>query len=266
MGLLDGILDAVGVGTTGIPWGSIASAGLGFLGQESANESNQQIAQNNSAFNAEQAQKQMDFQERMSNTSYQRGVKDMEAAGLNPMLAYSQGGASSPSGAAGAAVQPASMQNAAGAGIAAAAQAAQVDQTAAQTRNIEADTANKKADLAGRQMSGPLTEANINLLRRQTTKAIADAELSAAQTDRVKYEIENILKQGAEIDTRAALNRINAVLQKNDIPRMEAEAKYFGTREGRESPRNKYGAQTPFRLLENLGGQIFNSAGSWSKR
>jgi len=45
-----------------------------------------------------QAQKQMDFQERMSSSAHQREVKDLLAAGLNPMLSVNAG-ESTPGGA-----------------------------------------------------------------------------------------------------------------------------------------------------------------------
>jgi hypothetical protein len=50
-------------------------------------------------FNKDQAYENRKWQQMMSSTAYQRAMDDMKAAGLNPILAYKQGGASSPSGA-----------------------------------------------------------------------------------------------------------------------------------------------------------------------
>lgn len=53
------------------------------------------------SYNSAQAAANRAWQEKMSNTSYQRAVEDMRKAGINPILAYTQGGASTPSGAQG---------------------------------------------------------------------------------------------------------------------------------------------------------------------
>jgi hypothetical protein len=58
---------------------------------------------------ARAAREQMQFQEEMSNTSYQRQIKDLEAAGINPMLVTKLGGASTPPGAMPSFVNPAAM-------------------------------------------------------------------------------------------------------------------------------------------------------------
>lgn len=141
--------------------GPVIGGLFGKEGQESAN-----------AASAASVQKQMDFQERMSNTAYQRGMKDMKLAGLNPMLAFMKGGASVPDG---AHYESKNEMADLASGLA--------NVNMVQMENLEASTAKQKAEADKARADADLASAQAAEARARTPGATAQSGISQYELD-----------------------------------------------------------------------------------
>lgn len=207
-------------------WGSLAqgagtllSAWLGFKGQSDANDINRRMSR-----------EQMAFQERMSGTAWQRGMADMKAAGLNPLLAVSQGGASTPSG------SLTHVENAAGAGLSSAAQASQtmqgiqaVRQSKAQTEQLDAATEKLRSETMEKDLNTAVMAQKLASDKQNTELLRWQAENAMTAAGRNSYLFQEEMRGGNDNAFAADVSRrkSEAILSQSDIGRAKAESAFY---------------------------------------
>lgn len=194
----------------GLPPG-LTGGVLSFLGGERANSAN-----------AAMAQAQMDFQERMSSTAHQREVKDLIAAGLNPMLSARLGGASSPSGAS------AVMQNTAAPAVTSAQAGAQVSAT---VENLHAQTKAAEAQAAKSQSEADLNNSLLvdpegNLKRPGGSLPGGHIQAQVQLTQDMMREITARIKQ---LEEQGRLTSAQAANARAELPGIHAFARTRGS-------------------------------------
>lgn len=171
-------------------------AGISAIGTANSNETNLKIAEDTRAFNSREASINRDWQQGMSNTAYQRAMRDMKDAGLNPMLAFSQGGAATTGGAAASASNASPMQNELG----------DIGEAVSKTVASALQTQQLKKGLEQQDVAIELDKAETALKRKQTEIATANARTASADADITEankpsmYERAKLNKTQAEWD------------------------------------------------------------------
>ena len=142
-----------------------------------------------------EAERSRDWQTDFAKHRYQYAVGDMIKAGLNPMLAYSQGGATAPGA---ATAHPPDISSAAGVAQQGPVAQSQVDLNRVQVENVRANTAESVARAAVAIEQAKLTSA------QATSEGFRPAQI---QTDTGARREEGLRteKQRAEIDSHIGL-------------------------------------------------------------
>ena len=171
------------------PVASLIGSGLSFLGGQAQN-----------AASAQAASEQMDFQREMSDTSYQRQIKDLEAAGINPMLVTKLGGASTPPGAMPSFVNPGLMAAQSFSAMQSSQAAKQQAETSermseSQIQQVNAATDKIREEIKNIPIEGQRLKEMVYLVARQTDYYQHLGYSEAQRTDMVKATIQKLIAE-----------------------------------------------------------------------
>lgn len=175
--------------------GSLLQAGAsiigGLFGKEGQEDTN--------TANAELARESREWQERMRDTTYQSTVKDLQAAGLNPMLGYSKPN-TTPS-----APNVAKMENASAAGVNGAMAALNMQQATAGIEKTRAETEQIRAQKI-------LTEAQVPATTTSTANVAQQTENLKATISNIQEELQNLVKKGYNLTEEGNESRARQAL------------------------------------------------------